>query len=58
MGLFSKKSSGGGYEQSGSKGKPGRGYGKGKAYSNPDKYKPRTKAQARREERKVDRFWK
>lgn len=58
MGLFGKKSNNGGYEKSGSKGKPGRGYGKGKASSNPDKYKPRTAAQARREERKVDRFWK
>lgn len=55
MGIFSKKS---GYEKSGSTGKSGRGYGKGKASSNPDKYKPRTEAQAKRESKKADRFWK
>ena len=58
MGLFGKNSSGSGYDKSGSNGKSGRGYEKGKASSNPDKYKPRTEAQARREERKADRFWK
>lgn len=58
MGFFSSKKSGSSYEKSGSKGKPGRGYGEGKASSNPDKYKPRTEAQARREERKFLSFWK
>ena len=45
MGLFSKKK-----EPSGSKGKPGRGYEKGSAASNPDKYKARTEAQEKRGE--------
>lgn len=58
MGLFSSKSKGSRYEKSGSKGKAGRGYSKGKASANPDKYKPRTEAQARREERKFFSFWK
>ena len=52
MGLFSKKK-----EPSGSKGKPGRGFGKGSAASNPDKYKPRTVAQEKRADKKLDK-WK
>jgi hypothetical protein len=58
MGLFSSKKSSGGYDKSGSKGKPGSGYGKGKASTNPDKYKPRTEAQARKEDKKGSWFWK
>lgn len=52
MGLFSKKK-----EPSGSKGKPGRGYEKGSATSNPDKYKARTEAQEKREDKKLKK-WK
>jgi hypothetical protein len=54
--MFGKLFGSSGYAPSGSKGKPGRGYEKGKASSNPSKYKPRTEAQARRAERKLDRF--
>lgn len=57
MGWFSK-SSDSKSDKSGSAGKSGRGYEKGKASTNPDKYKPRTEAQAKREERKVSKFWK
>lgn len=46
-----------GLAKSGSKGRPGRGYGKGSAASNPDKWKPRTAAQARRQS-KVPRTWR
>lgn len=43
-------------DKSGSKGKPGRGFGKGSAASNPNKYKPRTEAQQRRQDRAFDKF--
>jgi hypothetical protein len=66
MGLFGKlfgdsgdkgnKKNSSGYEPSGSKGKPGRGYGKGNVQSNPDKYRERTEAQRRRSERQADRM--
>ena len=55
MGIFSK-SSGKGYEKSGSKGAYGKGYGKGSAATNERNYTPRTEAQARREERKLKKF--
>ncbi len=54
MGLFGKNSRVRGYEKSGSKGKPRRRYGKGKALSDPEKYKPSTDAQARREALRQD----
>ena len=63
MGWFTKGDSGGkgnskgGYEPSGSRGKPGYGYGKGSAATNPNKHKPRTEAQAKRADRKSDRWW-
>lgn len=44
-------------EKSGSKGKYSRGYGKGSAAANPDKWKPRTPAQERRHE-KLPRNWR
>jgi hypothetical protein len=43
-------------DPSGSKGKPNRGFLKGSATTNPDKYKARTEAQADREQRKIDKF--
>lgn len=46
-----------GLQKSGSKGKRGRGYGKGSAATNPDKWKPRTSAQARRSS-KTPRTWR
>jgi hypothetical protein len=46
-----------GLQKSGSKGKPGRGYGKGSAATNLDKWKPRTAAQARRSS-KTPRTWR
>ena len=52
MGLFSGKK-----DKDGSKGKPGRGFGKGSAAKNPDKYTPRTKAQSDRQDRKLGK-WK
>lgn len=55
MGIFSK-SSGKGYEKSGSKGAHGKGYGKGSATTNERKYTPRTEAQSRRAERKLNKF--
>lgn len=61
MGLFgkgsnSKPTTSNGYEKSGSAGKPGQGYGKGSANSNPSKHTPRTEAQAERQSRSVDKF--
>ena len=52
MGLFGKNK-----DASGSKGKPGRGFEKGSAAKNPDKHKPRTKAQEERQDRKLKK-WK
>lgn len=46
-----------GLAKSGTKGRPGRGYGKGSAATNPDKWKPRTAAQARRDS-KTPRTWR
>ena len=43
-------------DASGSKGSAGHGYGKGSAVTNPDKHKPRTEAQVRREEKKINKF--
>lgn len=61
MGLFGKSSSPGkstkGKDSSGSPGKPGRGYGKGSASTNSDKWNARTPAQKARAERAVDN-WK
>lgn len=62
MGLFGGKKSGSGkssngLEKSGSPGKPGHGYAKGSATSNPDKWKARTEAQQARSDRAVDK-WK
>jgi hypothetical protein len=56
MGLFGGKDKGGsGYEKSGSKGEPGRGYGKGDVRSNPKKYEERTEAQRKRSEKLADK---
>ena len=61
MGLFSKGSgsskSSGDKNASGTTGTPGRGFNKGSATTNPDKYTPRTPAQQRRSDRAVDK-WK
>ena len=55
MGLFSKGNDKK-PEPSKSAGKPNRGYEKGSAASNPDKYKARTEAQVRREDKKINKF--
>jgi hypothetical protein len=44
------------YEKSRTPGKPGQGFHKGRASSNPNKYKPRTEAQAQRQAREVENW--
>lgn len=53
MGLFGSKP-----DKSGSKGSHGKGYEKGSATSNPNKYTPRTEAQVKRDSAKPDKILK
>jgi hypothetical protein len=57
LGKSDKGSKSNGYEKSGTPGKYGQGFRKGSAATNPNKYKPRTEAQAQRQAREVDK-WK